>query len=209
MTSLKLDDQSKVASSVSSGPPPVIWKRHDLAGHESCRVFAVEMGWRLTGVAVFAADGQACRLEYEVACDEHWVTKAALVQGWLGARAIETKIVREASGQWHQDGQAYPEVAGCLDIDLNFSPSTNLLPLRRLNLAIEKSAVVRAAWLEFPSIVLQPLEQTYTRLEERKYRYESGGGEFVADLLVDDVGFVMDYGPLWSREVVAPQVLKS
>jgi hypothetical protein len=38
---------------------------------------------------------------------------------------------------------------GCLDIDLGFSPSTNLLPIRRLTLAVGEAATVRAAWLPF------------------------------------------------------------
>lgn len=194
------DDQNTFASGANNGSPPVIWRRHDLAGHETSRVFAVEMGWRLSGVAVFVVAGQACRLEYEVDCDQQWTTKATTVKGWMGERVIETRIERQADGHWYQDGQPCADVTGCMDIDLNFSPSTNLLPIRRLNLATGETAAVRAAWLEFPSFVLQPLEQTYTRLEERKYRYESSGGEFVADLLMDDAGFVIDYGPLWSRE---------
>jgi hypothetical protein len=59
---------------------------------------------------------------------------------------------------------------------------------------------VRAAWLRFPSFALEPLEQTYTRLERNLYRYESAGGRFVAPITVDDTGLVNQYGDLWSRE---------
>lgn len=57
-----------------------------------------------------------------------------------------------------------------------------------------------AAWLRFPSFVLEPLEQSYTRLESGRYRYESAGGRFVAEVSVDDTGLVIDYGDIWSRE---------
>jgi hypothetical protein len=90
-----------------------------------------------------------------------------------------------------------------MDIDLNFSPSTNLLPIRRLDLAVGATAAVRAAWLRFPSFKLEVLDQSYTRLESRRYRYESAGGRFVADVTVDDAGVVIDYGDIWSREVTA------
>lgn len=40
-------------------------------------------------------------------------------------------------------------MAECVDIDLNFSPSTNLLPIRRFDLSVGASAIVRAAWLRF------------------------------------------------------------
>ncbi len=42
------------------------------------------------------------------------------------------------------------EVAVCVDIDLNFSSSTNLLPIRRLDLAIGQDAELTAAWLVSP-----------------------------------------------------------
>ena len=68
-----------------------------------------------------------------------------------------------------------PAVAGCVDLDLNFSPSTNLLPIRRLNLSVGQEAAVRAAWLRFPSFILEPLEQLYRRVDATTYRYESAG----------------------------------
>ena len=49
--------------------------------------------------------------------------------------------------EWGADSRA---VDGCRDIDLNFSPSTNVLPIRRLSLDVGDQAAVRAAWLRFP-----------------------------------------------------------
>ena len=89
---------------------------------------------------------------------------------------------------------------GCLDLDLNFSPSTNLLPIRRLNLEIGQQSEVKAAWLRFPSFELEPFPQVYTRLDEFTYRYSSGGGTFVRDLTVNNAGFVTDYPGLWQAE---------
>ena len=82
---------------------------------------------------------------------------------------------------------------GCIDVDLNFSPSTNLLPIRRLGLAVGEEAEVRAAWLRFPSFTLEPLPQLYRRLSDDTWRYESAGGAFVRDLTVNGDGFVDRY----------------
>jgi hypothetical protein len=98
------------------------------------------------------------------------------------------------------NGTECAAVAGCVDVDLNFSPSTNTLPIRRLQLAVGQTAGVRAAWLRFPSFELEPLEQTYARIAQEVYRYESSGGSFVADVTVDAQGLVIDYGE-WSRMV--------
>lgn len=98
------------------------------------------------------------------------------------------------------NGEPASAVDGCTDVDLNFSPSTNLLPIRRLRLAEGGHAAVRAAWLRFPSFDLEPLEQEYRRTGPTAYRYESAGGSFVRDLAVDDTGFVVDYPGIWSEE---------
>ena len=91
------------------------------------------------------------------------------------------------------NGAVVPAVEGAIDFDLNFSPSTNLLPIRRLTLAVGQEGVVRAVWLRFPGFELEPLEQVYRRLSESTYRYESAGGRFVAELSVDALGFVARY----------------
>jgi len=101
---------------------------------------------------------------------------------------------------WWVNGEERPEVARCIDVDLNFSPSTNLLPIRRLDLAIGESAEVKAAWLRFPSFALEPLDQVYRRISADAYRYESAGGSFVRDLQVNAAGFVTDYPDFWTAE---------
>ena len=85
-------------------------------------------------------------------------------------------------------------------MDLNFTPATNLLPIRRLNLALNEAAEVKAAWLRFPDFELEPLSQVYKRLDEFTYHYESGGGSFVSQLKVNAVGFVTDYAGLFVAE---------
>jgi hypothetical protein len=94
-------------------------------------------------------------------------------------------------------------VQGCLDVDLGFSPSTNLLPIRRLKLEIGARADVRAAWVRFPELTLELLEQSYTRLTEHTYLYESAGGEFKRELTVNADGFVVEYPGLWRDESTA------
>jgi hypothetical protein len=142
---------------------------------------------------VFAHDEQPCRLDYVVACGAHWRTLSGRVAGWIGEQSVDLALVVDPARGWLLDGAECGSVDGCLDLDLNFSPSTNLLPIRRLGLAIGQEAVVRAAWLRFPSFALEPLEQLYRRVDATTYRYESAGGQFVADLEVNAAGFVTHY----------------
>jgi hypothetical protein len=199
----RIEEKEKFVKGRKDIAGSVVWVRRDLPGHEACRVLRLDAGWQVAGVAVLAYEKGACRLDYVIDCDPRWVTRSAVVRGWIGDRTIDVTVVRDAAGQWQLNGRTCEDVAGCVDIDLNFSPSTNLLPIRRLDPAVGASAMVRAAWLRFPSFVLEPLEQSYTRLDHRRYRYESAGGRFVADLKVDETGLVIDYGEIWTREAAA------
>jgi hypothetical protein len=178
----------------------IVWARLDLPGHEFSELAETQHGWRLSGAAVFTHERKPCRLEYDIRCDGAWVTEQTTVSGRVGTREVDIEILRNPAGEWALNGSKIRELSDCDDIDLNFSPCTNLLPIRRLNLAIGESALVRAAWLRFPGFSLEPFEQTYTRTAADKYVYESAGGKFRRELTVDAVGFVLDYPELWHTE---------
>lgn len=178
----------------------IIWRRLDMPGHESARVYGDEDGWYLDGAAVFLFEGKPCRLEYLVQCDPDWQTAFVTIDGWVGDQAIELEISTAAGDVWYLGDDEVSAVDGCVDIDLNFSPVTNLLPVRRLNLAVGDSKTVRAAWLRFPSLQLEPLDQTYTRIDDTTLRYESGGGRFSTEIKIDHSGLVIEYPNFWLRE---------
>jgi len=187
----------------------ILWRRLDLPGFDSARLTGSEraagrgnagsQGWLLEGTALFAYQGLPCRLEYRIGCTPGWLTRWGQVSGWLGDTAVEITVEADGTGGWALNGRPVPETAGCLDLDLNFSPVTNLLPIRRLELAVGEAAEVRAAWLTFPGFTLEPLEQVYRRTGESAYRYESNGGAFVRDLEVNAAGFVTRYPGFWEQ----------
>jgi hypothetical protein len=178
----------------------ILWRRLDQPGHESAKLVFQNSCWHLNGTAVFANKRQSCRLDYLVICDSAWQTLSGKIAGWVGNELIEIELAIDSEGRWQLNGTECPQVAGCIDLDLNFSPSTNLLPIRRLGLAVGQEAQVRAAWLRFPSFTLEPLEQIYRRLNATTYRYESAGGKFVAELQVNAAGFVTHYPNFWIEE---------
>ena len=179
----------------------ILWRRLDRPGHDVARLTETDAGAILEGTVVCAEDRQPCRLDYRIVADASWRTLSVNVVGWHGAQAIAIDLATDGKRRWVLNGRTCPETEGCEDIDLNFSPSTNLLPIRRLRLSVGQKAPVRAAWLRFPACVLEPLEQVYERVADRTYRYESAGGSFVALLEVNAVGFVTLYPDLWREEL--------
>jgi hypothetical protein len=179
----------------------ILWQGIYLKGHEACRLYQVNNEWRLEGTAVFSSDDRPCRLTYLVECDSSWNTLRGSVLGWIGDRDVNIEIAVDAAQHWTLNSVKESAVDNCIDLDLNFSPATNLLPIRRLNLEIRQSAEVKAAWLRFPSFELEPLAQVYTRLDEFTYHYSSDRGSFVRDLTVNEVGFVTYYPGFWKAAV--------
>jgi hypothetical protein len=180
----------------------IMWRRLDMPGHEVAELTASSAGWELQGVALFAHEGQPCRLEYRIACDAEWRTRSVRVDGRVGGTVLALELTRSDQGEWEADGRPAAALHGCIDVDLGFSPSTNLLPIRRLGLAVGDRAAVRAAWVQFPTLSLQVLEQVYARLETSRYRYESAGGTFRRDLTVGDAGWVTEYPDFWQVEAM-------
>jgi uncharacterized protein len=178
----------------------VIWRRLDTPGHEAARLVFHEPFWQLTGTAVFSEKQQAARLEYLVVCDTRWRTRHGRVCGWVGPRRVRIELLADTGGRWQLNGTECPQVEGCMDLDLAFSPATNALAIRRLGLESGQAAEVRAAWLTFPEFNLEPLHQVYRRTGPATYRYEAFGGSFVTDLEVNPAGLVIRYPDLWEAE---------
>ena len=177
----------------------IVWRRVDKPGHEYCRLTNTEAGARLTGVAVLSNDNTPHCIEYEINCDPTWRTLRCRLAD--NSTAVRTDWEIRRDGQiWLMNGVEVPAVAGCEDIDLGFSPATNMLPIKRIPMRVGQIAKVRAAWVRFPEFTLEPLDQSYARIAENVYRYESNGGKFRRELKIDENGFVIDYPELWVAE---------
>lgn len=187
-----------VAAETSKDEVSALWRRIDMPGHEAVRIYDGEDGWYLDGAAIFLFEGSPCRLEYLIECDPEWRTNFVTVDGFVGDEVVAIEIEID-DGVWYLNGEEIADVKGCTDIDLNFSPVTTILPIKRLALGVGSTESVKAAWLRFPSFSLEPLEQTYTRKSESVFNYRSTTG-FEKDITVDDFGLVVSYSDFWIRE---------
>jgi uncharacterized protein len=182
--------------------PPVShasWRRLDVPGREEATFERSAGGWCIRGELDVAEAALSARLRYVIECDAAWRTRSALVEGSAGGASLRFDINADGEGNWTRGGNPLPELVGALDIDMGFTPATNTLPIRRLTLAICDSAPVRSAWLRFPELRLEPLDQTYTREEEQAFRYRAivDGEPFIARLDTDMYGRIVRYEGLW------------
>jgi uncharacterized protein len=179
------------------------WRRLNGAGHEETSIERTARAWRLTGRVDTEEAGIHAELEYAVECDREWRTRRALVTGSASTAPVRLELLADGEGHWTLNGAPLPSVEGALDVDLGFTPATNLLPIRRLQLAVGEQSRVRAAWVRYPELRVEALEQWYRRESKRVFRYEAllKGERFQARLETDEFGSVLIYEGLWEAAV--------
>ena len=176
-----------------------LWKMLQGTGLERFELQPEAASWILRGTILHLHDDRPIEVRYSIECDSGWRTVNAGIALRDGSRERSLRL-EVSGGHWIANGAPRPQVDGCVDIDLGWSPSTNTLPIRRLNLEIgAKSGPIVAAWVKFPELALEPLLQEYLRVAERAYRYSSRGGTFTANLKVDEHGMVEEYEGFWKR----------
>lgn len=172
------------------------WRRLDCEGEDKCRLARLDEGWMLVGHARFRSNGAWSALDYVVRCGPDWLTTSADVTGTHAGRDVALRFVRDGA-TWRCGADPVPEVAGAEDIDLGFSPATNLMPIRRL--PDVGRITPTAAWLSDPGGPLLPLDQSYTRERGGLVFYAARQTGFSAHLRVGVHGFIEHYPGLWER----------
>lgn len=176
------------------------WRRLDVLGHDACRLSRQPNGdWQIDGCAVFL-DGLPAAIAYHVVCDSNWLVRRARVRGFRDILDVSADIEHLETGVWTINGSAVAGIDDCQDLDLGFTPATNLIPIRRLALAVGASADAPAAWFDLERASLERLEQRYERRRQTTYWYESPRFDYSATLEVGSEGFVLSYPGLWEEE---------
>jgi uncharacterized protein len=189
----------------------VLWQRIDSPGSEWCTLEREPEGWRFRGIVLAAVATVPVLVQYAVALASDWSTRAVeiVMRSDNASQLRELRLTVDPEQRWQIEREPSLDPSmrqddpmalhGLTDVDLGITPATNTLPIRRLEPAIGEAVAVTAAWVRFPELTIEPLPQRYIRLAERRYRYESAGGAFVAEIEVDDLGLVTTYEGGWRR----------
>jgi hypothetical protein len=175
----------------------VLWQASD-GGSEVCLLKRCGRGWLLSGTVLTHEAEQPIEIRYAVTVDSAWTTTD--VSARVTIAGSEPRELRQLGALW--SAAARPsEYRNCADVDLSFTPATNTLPIRRLDLRVGDQAEIEVAWLTWPDLDVRPVRQAYARLADDRYRYTQG--DFAAELVVDDQGLVLDYEGLWRAVALA------
>jgi len=143
----------------------------------------------------------AFRLTYRLGWDEAWRLHDADLTVATERFTRSLSLRTDGQGHWrYGDGRSIDELEGCLDVDIWPTPFTNSFPIRREPMAVGERRQFRMAWIFAPDLTVEPQAQTYTRLADCLYLFESlDGSGFKAELPVDEDGIVVDYPGLFRR----------
>lgn len=173
-----------------------LWRRLDGSGHDTCRLDQAPDGWELSGTAVFLQAGEPACLAYTVTVDDAWQAREGHVRGWAGRRHVDLHMARRG-GTWWVNDAPLPALHDIVDLDLAFTPATNLLPVRRLAIPLGATVDVPAAWLDTDTWTLRRLAQRYEHRAPHAFWYTAPEVGSAGLIEVDDDGFVRRYPNLW------------
>ena len=177
-------------------PRYVLWKGIMFPSLEICSLKRNDDGWLMEGslTAKFRETGQT--IVYQIFSDCNFNSLSAyieVVSPWNKKR-VDLQL---RGGNWFVNGKIREDLAECRDVDLELSPATNTLPIRRSAVRIGEKVELVAAWIRVPDLTVEPLRQSYERISETMYLYKSNN--FQAKLEVDEIGLVTSYEGVWQK----------
>jgi uncharacterized protein len=179
----------------------ILWENKDSHSMEYFNLTRSNDAFVLEGTVLLLLEGLPTRVAYKIECDKRWKTRVVSIRQERSGSATNHLTLKVSSRQiWKTvKGSTISFAAGIQDVDLEITPATNTIPIRRIGLKEGESAQVDAVWVRFPSLKLELLQQRYTRISHRLYKYECPSTGYQSQLEVDGSGMVVSYGDLWHR----------
>lgn len=178
----------------------LIWKRDDESTHTlEVLNFKVDNGFKVKSVVSGMLNGTPLLIDYSLVIDKNWKVNEVNLTSLLDDR--NSIILRSGHEQtWYDEkNNEIPELKGCIDIDISITPFTNSLPIKRLGDSLKERTKIIALYFNLTDWKFKKVEQYYTKLSDRLYKYEGVFRNFEADLPVDGFGFVTTYPSLFDR----------
>lgn len=140
---------------------------------------------------ITTADGP---VRYEITTGPDWRTRTLEIES---ASVGRLHLSTDGQGGWMLNGRPHPELTEAVDVDFVLSPFTMTLPIRRLDLAVGRSADIVVARVG-GDLTVNATTLRFTRTAHRRYRVDSPDDRN-AEFDVDDTGLVLDYPGGWAR----------
>jgi len=109
-------------------------------------------------------------------------------------------LVTDGGGRWGEmNGAHRVELDGCYDIDLDCTPFTRTLPIRRLPLHVGHAADISVIRVDVETLEVVVEPQRFTRLTSHRWAVTRGDSGWSQEFDVDEHGLVLDYPASFRR----------
>jgi len=179
----------------------IIWKREDDETNtsETLQFKEYRKDFIVKSIINGLLEGQPILIEYQIIIDRNWIVKEVEIKSLL-EKTNKITLKSNSNGKWYNvDNQEILELDNCIDIDISITPFTNTLPIKRLENSLEQKTKITVLYFDIKNWSFKKVEQYYTKLTDNLYKYEGVFRNFVADLPVDNFGFVTTYPGLFER----------
>lgn len=187
----------------SSLPRSAAWRilgEPERQGFEVAYFEQTRGGVVIRGTSLGSEGGKRWSIRYVIELDAAWCTRRATIESPSGERLT---LRSNGKGRFTVDGKRDPRLDGCLDVDLEASLVTNMMPAHRLALRVGQASDAPAAYVRSNRLKVERLEQRYARLADAKGRvvfdYESPRFGYRAALRFARDGLVVDYPHIGTR----------
>ena len=195
----------------------LVWRGVEEWLAETAAVELSDDGLRAIGTQV-GAEPAPFRVDYRLEAPRRFVTceleATAIAEGWRRHLLLR----HDGSGDWSAEVEDHGEVSGgpwdgelpelgdALDIDIQNSPLTNTMPILRHGFQRDGAGDLVMAFVRTPSLRVDASPQRYEHVRAggggAVVRYLSRGGDFMAELELDEDGLLVFY-PRRARRVEA------
>jgi hypothetical protein len=164
----------------------VQWRTWDGTHHSS-----VSIRWENEG---FTVSGSSTRenVEYVMRLSPAWQVRQFLL--FRDLEDPDLWLATDGGGRWGEmNGAHRTELDGCYDVQLDITPFTATLPIRRLPLLDGHSAEFPVVQVNTDTLEVVAVTRRYTRVDAHHWRLEHADSNRIVELEVDQHGVVLDH----------------
>lgn len=173
-----------------------LWQHGTGDGHDRCTLRTTAHGAELSGAAVLPALAAGATARYRLLVDGRWRVTEVDVHVRGGGGDARLRLLAPAPGRWERDGAPRPELDGCLDVALDFTPAGLTPLLRRVALAPGERADVDVVTLRLPGLAVTRERVGIEHDERDRWLHHVAGR--TAALHVGPQGLVTEYEDAWT-----------
>jgi uncharacterized protein len=177
----------------------ILWKGREYESLENCLVTISNEGSDIRSTIVGHYESTIYQVNYLIKTNALWETISVEIQARHSGQTQTIKFESDGKGRWKDNGKSLPQFDGCIEIDIPLTPFTNTLPINRLKLDVNQTELIRVIYMDLLAGEIKPVHQKYTRVSPFAYHYENVPNDFEANILVDELGLVVDYPTLFER----------